>query len=111
MLEKLNLINRNKQVEHISRFLIIPPILLLISIIATYYSTKLNLTNPLIPKDLISEILQPYVIKGTILTIGILLATTLKIFKQNLIAIIICVIIIAFYYLTNFQENITEYQK
>jgi type IV secretory pathway VirB3-like protein len=49
-------------------------------------------------------------LKGTILSIGIVLATIFKIFKQNLFAIFICVIIIALYYLTSFDPNFTEYQ-
>ena len=111
MVEKLKLINRKKSVERISNFLIFLPILLLISIFANYYSTKLNLSNPLIPKYLAFEIFAPYALKGTILTIGILLVTALKIFKQNLIAILICVIIIALYYLTSFEPNFAEYPK
>ena len=111
MLEKLKEINRKSIVEKTLNILIILVLLLLLNVFAVYYSTKLNLTNPLIPKYLAFEIFNPYATKGIILTFGLLIAITLKFFKQNLIAIIICFLVIALYYFTSFEPNFTEYQK
>lgn len=69
MFEKLNSINRKKNVEKSSNVLLIVAILLLLNIFAVYFSTKLNLTNPLIPKCLAFEIFEPYAVKRIILTI------------------------------------------
>lgn len=110
MFEKLNLINRQKNIEIIASVLILVAIILLLNVFAVYYSTKLNLSNPLIPKCLAFEIFEPYALKGIILTIGLLIATILKLFKQHLIVILICLLIIALYYLTRFEANLTEYQ-
>ena len=111
ILEKLKEINQKRSVEKTSNVLILLVIILLLNIFAVYYSTKLNLTNPLIPKYLAFEIFDPYAAKGIILTFGILIATTLKFFKQNLITIIVCLVVIALYYFTSFEPNFTEYQK
>jgi hypothetical protein len=111
MLEKLKEINRKSRVEKISNVLILFIILLLLNIFAVYYSTKLNLDNPLIPQHLTFEIFDPYAVKGFILTFGLLIATSLKFFKQNLIAIVMCVLVIVLYYFTSFEPNFTEYKK
>ena len=111
MLEKLKEINRKSNVEKISNVLITLALLLLVNVFAVYYSTKLNLTNPLITKYLAFEIFAPYAVKGFILTLGLLIATSLKFFKQNLIAIVICLLVIALYYFTNFEPNFARYQK
>ena len=111
MLEKLKEINRNASTEKAASGLIILALLHLINVFAFYYKTKLDLVNPLIPKDLAFELFEPYAVKGTILTIGLLIATFLKFFKQNLIVIIICFIAIALYHFTRFEPNFTAYQK
>lgn len=110
MFEKLNLINRQKNIEIIANVLTLVALLLLINVFVVYYSTKLNLSNPLIPKCLAFEIFEPYALKGSILIIGLLLATILKMFKQHLFVVLICLLIIALYYLTHFESNLSEYQ-
>ncbi len=99
-IEKLKEINRNVSVEKTSSGLIILAFFYLLSVFAYYYKTKLEIVNPLIPKYLAYELFEPFAFKGTILTIGLLLASTLKFLKQNLIAILVCVIIVALYHLT-----------
>lgn len=111
MLEKLKEINRKSNIEKISNVLIILTFVYLLSVFCVYYKTKLNLVNPLIPKSLAFEIFDPYATKGFILTFGLLIGTSLKFFKQNLIAIVICIIVIVLYYFTSFEPNFTEYQK
>ncbi len=109
MLQKLNEINTKSSVIKISNVALLLVIGLLLNIFVVYYATKLNLANPLIPKYLAFEIFYPYAIKGLILTIGLLIATTLKIFKQNFLVIVICVLVIAAYYFTSFAPNLEEY--
>lgn len=111
MLEKLKEINRNVSTKKAASGLTILALLHLINVFAFYYKTKLNLANPLIPKYLAFELFEPYAVKGIILTIGILIATFLKLFKQNLLVILVCTLIIALYYFTSFQPNFAEYQK
>ena len=111
MLEKLKEINRNVSTEKTASILIILALLHLINVFAFYYKTKLNLANPLIPKYLAFELFEPYAVKGIILTIGILIASFLKFFKQNLIVILVCAMIILLYYLTSFEPSFAEYQK
>lgn len=111
MLTKLNAINNKKSIARISNCLIILLILHLLFIFIIYCSVKLSYRNPLIPKYLAFEVFAPYAEKGLMITIGLLTIMTLKFFKQNLLTIIICLIIIALYYFTSFEPDFTEYQK
>lgn len=111
MLEKLNAINNQKRVARISNCLIILLILHLLFIYLIYCTTKLSYRNPLIPKYLAFEVFAPYAEKGLIITAGLLMVMPLKFFKQNLFAIIICLVLIGLYYLTSFEPNFAEYQK
>jgi hypothetical protein len=92
-------------------FLILLLILLLVSIFAHYHSTKLNLTNPLIPKYIAFEIFEPYPQKGFIISIGLFVALALKFLKQNLLSLIVCSIIICVYIFTNFNPDFSNYTK
>ena len=105
MLEKLKEVNRNRSTEITAKILIVLTIFHLLSVFCVYYKTKLNITNPLIPKYLVYGIFEPYIPKGIILTIGLLIATILKFVKQNLIAIVVCLIVILAYHLTSFKPN------
>ncbi len=111
MLEKLKEINRKSIVSKSLNVFILLLILHLIFIFTVYYSTKFNYSNPLIPTYLVFEVFAPFAEKGMILSIGLLMIIALKNFKQNLLAIVICLIIIALYYFTSFEPNFTEYQK
>jgi hypothetical protein len=105
MFEKLKEINRSRSTELTAKILMVLTIFHLLSVFCVYYKTKLNLTNPLIPKYLVYGVFEPYIPKGFILTIGLLIATILQFIKQNLIAIVVCVIVIVAYHLTSFEAN------
>lgn len=111
MPKQLNEINKNIRVNRISNCLIVILILHLIFIFLIYCSVKLSYRNPLIPKYLAFEVFAPYAEKGLIITIGLLIVMPLKFFKQNLLVIIMCSIVIALYYFTSFEPDFTEYQK
>ena len=111
MFEKLNEINKKKNFEKIANTFLIILIFHLLFVFAIYYSTKFNMSNPLIPKYLAFEIFAPYAEKGLIITFGLLIATILKFLNQHLIMILICLLVIAVYYFTSFEPNFTAYQK
>lgn len=111
MLEKLKEINNKKSSIRTSNCLIILLFLHLLFIFMIYCTTKLSYRNPLIPKYLAFEVFAPYAEKGLIITIGLLIVMPLKFFKQNLLSIIVCLILIALYYFTSFEPNFTAYQK
>lgn len=108
---KIKELNNSENLEKASKILILISIFLLITIFAKYYQTKMNLQNPLIPKYLAFEIFNPYSQKGFILTVGLFFSLSAKFLKQNIISVIICIIIIAIYFLTSFEPNFTEYNK
>lgn len=105
MLEKLREVNRSRSTEIAAKVLIVLTIIYLLSVFCFYFQTKLNITNPLIPKYLITYVFDPYAFKGLILTIGLLIAVILKFVKQNLPVIIVCAIVIMLYHLTSFIPN------
>ena len=109
MIKKLNAINESTKIKMIYKALILIVNLLLISIFAIYFSTKMNFANPLIPKFLAFEVFYPYSQKGLVLAIGLFFALVSKFLKQNLITIIICIIVILIYCVSSFQPNFTEY--
>lgn len=111
MIKKLNEVNKSATTEMISKILILVVTFLLITIFAIYFSTKMSYKNPLIPKFLAFEVFYPYSQKGFILSIGLFFALISKFLKQNLIAVIICLIIISIYLFTSFEPNFTEYNK
>lgn len=110
MMTKIKELNASENLEKSSKILILISIFLLITIFAKYYQTKMNLQNPLIPKYLAFEIFNPYSQKGFVLTVGLFFSLSAKFLKQNLISVIICIIIIAIYFLTSFEPNFTEYK-
>nr|WP_315154166.1 hypothetical protein [uncultured Flavobacterium sp.] len=111
MLKKLNEINTKKKCEKTANAILILLILHLLFVFLIYYSTAFIYENPFIPKYLAFEIFAPYARKGVILTLGVLIATILKMFKQNLFLILVCVLSISIYYLTNFEPDFTDYKK
>lgn len=111
MLEKLKEINNKKSIITTSNCLIIILILHLLFIFLIYCSVKLSYRNPLIPKFIAFEVFAPYAQKGFIITAGLLIVMPLKLFKQNLFTVIICLVLIGLYYLTSFEPDFSEYQK
>lgn len=66
-----------------------------------YYSTKLNLTNPLIPEYLVQMSIKPYLIKGAILITGILGIFALIFYKKNLFGFALAIFLIIYYIFSN----------
>lgn len=66
-----------------------------------YYSMKLNLTNPLIPEDLVQKFIKPYLIKGIILLSGLAVIIISTIYRQNLIALVLAILLITYYIFSN----------
>ena len=78
--------------------------LLLLFVVATfaqYYSTKLNLTNPLIPEYLVQMSIKPYLIKGAILISGLLGIFVLNFYKKNMLAFALAILLITYYIFFN----------
>lgn len=109
MKKKIIELNKSNKIDKISIGIILVINLFLVSIFAQYYSTKLNLTNPLIPKYLAFEIFEPYALKGFITSIGLLFTLILRFLKQNLFSLIIGIIIICIYIFTNSIPDYSQY--
>lgn len=90
---KLKEINELKMVKILSTISILLTNLIIISIFLHYYNVKSNLTNPLIPESLFSYAYEPYVKKGVILSIGLLIFMIFKSIKQNLF-VVICFVVL-----------------
>lgn len=85
---KLREINEIKIVKIFSTVSLLMINLMIVWIFLNYYNIKSNLTNPLIPESLISYVFEPYIKKGMILSIGLLVFMILKSIKQNFLVII-----------------------
>lgn len=72
-------------------------LLFAIATFAQYYSTKLNLDNPLIPEYLVEMSTTPYLKKGIILIVGLLLIVILKSFKKNIIAFSLAILLVIYF--------------
>ena len=100
-MNKLIEVNQLKSTNIISIVLILYINILMVSIFAQYYTNKFNLENPLIPRELVTVMFEPYAKKGFILASGLPIILILKFIKQNLLVIIGALILIAAYYFTN----------
>ena len=100
--------NNTKVAIRVSNVLILYANFLIIAAFAKFQSLKLDLDNPLIPQEFISDIFAPYAKVGLVLSIGLMLLLLLKIFRQNLIVIIGAIVIIGFYYLTDFTPDFNK---
>lgn len=98
-------LNTAKITNGFSIFLILYINFLILSTFAQFISLKLNLKNPLIPQEFISDLFTPYADVGFVLSTGLMLILILKFFKQNLIVIIGALILIGIYYLTDFSPE------
>ena len=77
------------QLSKIFSIISIPMIcMMILFLISDYYRMRMNFQNPLIPESLVSYASKPYMIKGIILTLGLILIVSLKIAKQNLLVIL-----------------------
>lgn len=98
MESKLSEINNNKIIKILSVLTILYINLLLISIFAQYYFYTLSLDNPLIAKEAIIKLYNPYAEFGFILSIALPIILILKFIKQNLLVTLISLSFIVTYY-------------
>lgn len=82
-MSKLENLNNQKLFRMLAIAGIIYINILLIIIFSSYFQTKANLTNPLIPKQLIDISFEQNAVKGMILSSGLLILLVLKFAKQN----------------------------
>ena len=100
----MNKIENYNQSKHINTAIYIFVAIIVLFVLATcaqYYSVSLHLRNPLIPEVLVQMSLEPFIYKGTVLVIGLLLIFAFKYFKRNLVALAVAVFIILFYIFSN----------
>ena len=90
-------LNQSKKIKILTNVGAALIVLFALATFAQYYSTKLNLTNPLIPEYLVEMHTKPYLIKGTLLLAGLISIAILKYLKKNLFAFAIAILIVAYY--------------
>ena len=82
-------------------------LLVLIASFAQYYSMRLKFDNPLIPEVIVKISTRPYLIKGFVLLVGLLLVLFLKSFQKNLGAFLLAIILIAYFILSKNDPAVT----
>lgn len=95
-------LNKQKRLKVISIFVIFGIAILLIATFSEIWRNNLNLDNPLIPEKLKSQINAPYIAFGITVSISLILALILKLKNQNLLIIILGLMTIGIYYITDF---------
>ena len=93
--------NQSKVVKVFTYFCIALILLFILATLAQYYSTKLNLTKPLIPENLVQILIRPYLIKAIILIFGLVAIFTLNFLKKNALAFLLAIILISYYIFSN----------
>jgi len=93
--------NQSKKIKVATYISIVIILFFLFITYLRYNSTKLNLTNPLIPKYLVEISIRPFIIKGIILISGLLGIIILTYVKKNLFALILAIVIILYYIFSN----------
>jgi hypothetical protein len=105
IIHKYSALNNTKVTVRVSIVLILYVNYLVITGFVKFQSLNLNLDNPLIPQEYISDIFASYAKVGLVLSIGLMLILLLKFRRQNLIVILGAVVLIGFYYLTDQTTN------
>ena len=62
---------------------------------------KLKMNNPLIPEYLIKMATTPYLKKGIILTLGLIIIFISKFYKKNLLAFSVLILLIIYFIFSN----------
>ena len=93
--------NELKMIKIATYFCVAMILLFVVATFAQYYSLKSNLTNPLIPQDLVVMSTKPYLIKGALLISGLLGVLALSFYKKNILALALAMIIILYYIFSN----------
>jgi len=94
---KFEIYNQSKKIKvatYISIFIIL---FFLFITYLRYNTTKLNLTNPLIPQYIIEISIRPFIIKGIILISSLLGITILTYLKKNPFALLLAIVTILYY--------------
>lgn len=94
--------NQSKIFKFATYFCVVLILFFIIVTYTQYNATKLNLTNPLLPKILLDKLFENYIKKTLTLFIGLLLVLALTFYKKNVFAFALSIIIIAYYILSNF---------
>ena len=81
-------LNDKKTIKILSIATILYINVLLIFIFAAYFRNKMNLTNPLIPKNLVDLSFEKYALKGLILSCGLPVLFLLKFWKKNFAVVV-----------------------
>jgi hypothetical protein len=76
-------------------------LLFIVGDFSKYYSLKLSLTNPLIPKTIIEMAFQQFIRKAIFLFSGLLVVLSFIFYKKNVYAFGLSVFIIGYYILSN----------
>ena len=105
-LMKLQKLNQSKGASIGSVCVILYLNLLLVLIFIQYFQNKAALNNPLIPREIVDVTFEQNARKGLILSIGFIVILLLKFTKQNFLAILAWIIVIAIY---NFTTHIIEW--
>ena len=92
-----NKLNTNDFLIKVNSGLIILLFLLILRVFLIYKQTQFNLTNPLIPKDLVCEVFNSYVDGGIFLLLGLFLVYILKSFNLNFISFLVSLLSLFLY--------------
>lgn len=99
MKTKLSQINNNKIIKILSVICILYINILFISIFAQYFYLNMSLDNPLIAKEQIIKLFNPYAEFGFKLSFAFPIILILKFIKQNFLSVLASLVFIVMYYI------------
>ncbi len=99
-------LNNSKKIKVITYVCLAIILLFIVVSFGQYYQIKLNFQNPLIPEYLVKMATNPYLEKGIIMIVGVIIVFGLLNFKKNFYALLIAIGIVLFYV---FSKHYTNY--
>lgn len=90
-------LNNSKKIKVITYVCLAIILLFIVVSFGQYYQIKLNFQNPLIPEYLVKMATNPYLEKGIIMIVGVIIVFGLLNFKKNFYALLIAIGIVLFY--------------
>ena len=90
-------LNNSKKIKVITYVCLAFISLFIVASFGQYYQMKLNFQNPLIPEYLVKMATNPYLEKGIIMIVGVIIVFGLLNFKKNFYALLIAIGIVLFY--------------
>lgn len=90
-------LNNSKKIKEITYVCLAIILLFIVVSFGQYYQIKLNFQNPLIPEYLVKMATNPYLEKGIIMIVGVIIVFGLLNFKKNFYALLIAIGIVLFY--------------